>query len=362
MALSTVVAVALLGGRAAEPAAPDPALVARLSRCRSSRASRRLHSTLPLPASDHRTVAAGERVIAQGDAADRFYIAESGLYRVTQGSPGGDRFVRDLPAPTRLRRDRPAARLAAHRERHGARRRVACLSSTAPTSCAWSGPTPGSGRGSSTCIAGGPRGAGITGGVGQLTIGLSAAGSTRGVRCASRLPSNARRTAEAQLGGTTMGWNHARPGSRRFQDARGRRRRRRRRPRPRPRRAAREDDVEGHGTTRRASPAATRTTSKATATHQGARPGRRRGRRRRPRRHHQGARDGRRRGRRRRPRASPRASDPGRVAPTPRRVTLGSARAPARSMRPEFACAIGSASALASLRAARRSTSPPGSP
>jgi CRP-like cAMP-binding protein len=48
-----------------------------------------------------RSVSAGERVIVEGEVADRFYVAESGLYRVTQGGAGRgeERFVRDLPAP-----------------------------------------------------------------------------------------------------------------------------------------------------------------------------------------------------------------------------------------------------------------------
>ena len=101
VALTTVVAVALLGGRAAEPAAPDAALVARLSAlpvfAGVSPAALDLGRDAP-PTSDGRRGGAGRS--RQGDVADRFYIGESGLYRVTQGGPGGERFVRDLPAPT----------------------------------------------------------------------------------------------------------------------------------------------------------------------------------------------------------------------------------------------------------------------
>jgi hypothetical protein len=102
VAAASLVGVALLraGGAAAEPAAPDPALVARLAAlpvfAGVSAAALDLAATRLRP----RPVRAGERVITEGEAADRFYVAETGVFRVTQGEPGAERFVRDLPAPT----------------------------------------------------------------------------------------------------------------------------------------------------------------------------------------------------------------------------------------------------------------------
>ena len=100
VALTTIVAVALLGGPAAEPAAPDAALVARLSALPIFAGVSPAALDLAATRLRSRTVAAGERVITEGDVADRFYVGESGLYRVTQSGPGSERFIRDLPAPT----------------------------------------------------------------------------------------------------------------------------------------------------------------------------------------------------------------------------------------------------------------------
>jgi MFS family permease len=101
VALTSVLTGALLGGTAAEPTAPEPALVARLAAlpvfAGVSPAALDLAASRLRP----RPVSAGERVIVEGEVADRFYVAESGLYRVTQGGAGRgeERFVRDLPAP-----------------------------------------------------------------------------------------------------------------------------------------------------------------------------------------------------------------------------------------------------------------------
>ena len=95
-----MLAVSLLGGRAAEPAAPDPALVARLGALPVFAGVSPAALDLAASRLRRRPVTAGERVIVEGDAADRFYVAEAGLYRVTQSSPGGERFVRDMPSPS----------------------------------------------------------------------------------------------------------------------------------------------------------------------------------------------------------------------------------------------------------------------
>jgi MFS family permease len=100
VALTSVLAVSFLGGRAAEPAAPDPALVARLAALPVFAGVSPAALDLAAARLRPRPVAAGERVITEGDLADRFYVAESGLYRVTQGGRAGERFVRDMPSPT----------------------------------------------------------------------------------------------------------------------------------------------------------------------------------------------------------------------------------------------------------------------
>ena len=103
-ASAALVVAALLGAGVAAPSTALPPVDARrvallaslpifagMSPIGLERAAARLRS---------RPVRGGERVIVEGDPADRFYVAERGLFRVTQRGAGEERFIRDMPAPT----------------------------------------------------------------------------------------------------------------------------------------------------------------------------------------------------------------------------------------------------------------------
>jgi len=89
MAAAVVVSLALIGGAVTRPLNVHEATLGRVlelplfAGVSSARVERALDRLVEVP------IAAGDVVIRQGDAADRFYVIESGTVVVTQAEPGG---------------------------------------------------------------------------------------------------------------------------------------------------------------------------------------------------------------------------------------------------------------------------------